>query len=380
MATPLTRRTLAVLLGLSLAASSPLALAVSDVLETPARKTALADDNLLTDSAMAGERIVAVGERGHIIYSDDQGNSWKQGSVPVSTTLTGVYFPTAKHGWAVGHGAVILHTSDGGKTWEKQLDGTSAADLVIATLEKQVEKLEQEVADAPDDKKADLEWALDGMGFALEDAQADKEVGPWKPLLDVWFADENTGFAVGAYGFMFRTDDGGKTWVDWSSHVPNPDRFHLNGITRITGGALVAVGEAGTVFLSTDSGDNWEKVESPYTGSFFGVLGTGDVNELIAFGLRGHVFMSTDLGKTWTTVPNDSGNTLNGGAATRDGRITLVGNGGVVLVSGNGGESFRTFFRDDRQGVMSIQPVSDSALVLFGESGVYHSDINGKSQ
>lgn len=379
MATPFKRKAFAALLGLSLALASPWAAAVSDVLETPARPTSLADESLLTDSTYAGDRMVAVGERGHIIYSDDQGQTWQQGKVPVSTTLTGVSFPTPKQGWAVGHGAVILHSSDGGETWEKQLDGSRAADLVIATMKEQIANLEQKVENAPDDQKEDLQWTLEGMQFGLEDAQADKEVGPWKPLLDVWFANDNTGFAVGSYGFIFRTDDGGQTWRDWSAHVPNPDRFHLNGITEVTGGALVIVGEAGTIFLSTDRGDTWEKVESPYTGSFFGVTGTGDVNEILAFGLRGHVFMSTDLGRSWTTVPNDSPNTLNNGAVAKDGRITLVGNGGTVLVSSNNAESFRTYFRSDRQGVMSVLPVSDEELVLFGEGGVKHTDINGKN-
>lgn len=379
MATPFTRKTFAALLGLSLAFASPWAAAVTDVLETPARPTSLADESLLTASTFAGDRMVAVGERGHIIYSDDQGDTWTQGEVPVATTLTSVYFPTPKEGWAVGHGAVILHSSDGGETWEKQLDGSKASELVIATMKEQIAAMEAKIDAAPEDKKEDLEWTLDGMVFGLEDAQADQKVGPWKPLLDVWFANAKTGFAVGSYGFIFRTDDGGKTWTDWAAHVPNPDRFHLNGITEITGGALVIAGEAGTIFLSTDHGDTWESVESPYTGSFFGVMGTGDVNEILAYGLRGHVFMSTDLGRSWTTVSNDSSNTLNGGAVAKDGRITLVGNGGTVLVSSNNAESFRTYFRTDRQGVMSILPVSDEELVLFGEGGVKHTDINGKN-
>lgn len=379
MATPLTRKTLAALLGLSLAVASPWAAAVSDVLDTPARQTSLADENLLTASDRAGDRLVAVGERGHIIYSDDQGKTWTQGEVPVATTLTSVHFPTAQEGWAVGHGATILHSSDGGETWEKQFDGSQAADLVIATMEEQIAEMEARIEEAPEEEKADLEWTLDGMIFALEDAEVDKETGPWKPLLDVWFANENTGFAVGSYGFIFRTDDGGETWTDWSAEMPNPDRYHLNGITEVTGGALAIAGEAGTILVSTDRGETWEKVESPYTGSFFGVMGTGDVNEILAFGLRGHVFLSTDLGRSWTTVPNDSSNTLNGGAVADDGRLTLVGNGGTVLVSTNNAESFRTYYRNDREGLMSVIPVSDEKLVLFGEGGVKQTDINGKS-
>jgi photosystem II stability/assembly factor-like uncharacterized protein len=374
------RKTMGALLGLSLAVASPWALAVSDVLETPARGTSLADESLLNEVDRAGDRLVAVGERGHIIYSDDQGESWTQAEVPVSTTLTSVHFPTPQEGWVVGHGAVILHSDDAGETWKKQMDGTTAADLVIATMEEQIAGMEEKVEAAPEEEKADLEWKLDGMLFSLEDAEADKETGPWKPLLDVWFANEETGFAVGAYGFIFRTDDGGETWQDWSANLPNTDRFHLNGITRVAGGALVIAGEAGAIFVSTDKGETWEQRDSPYTGSLFGVMGTGDVNEIIVFGLRGNILMSTDLGRSWQTIPTESDSTINSGAVAGDGRITLVGNGGAVLVSPNGGESYRSYFRNDRQGVMAVAPVSDSELVLFGEGGVERTDINGKSR
>ncbi|WP_295719731.1 YCF48-related protein, partial [uncultured Halovibrio sp.] len=98
---------------------------VGDVLEVPALETDLAAESLLLDVEYAGERLVAVGERGHIVYSDNGGESWTQAEVPVSTTLTGVDFPegNTEEGWAVGHSGVILHTSDGGETWNNQFDG-----------------------------------------------------------------------------------------------------------------------------------------------------------------------------------------------------------------------------------------------------------------
>src|ERR1019366_414977 len=71
----------------------------------------------------AGERLVAVGIRGLVLVSDDGGKQWKQANVPVASDLTDVYFPTAKDGWVVGQDGVVLHTRDGGNTWEKQQDG-----------------------------------------------------------------------------------------------------------------------------------------------------------------------------------------------------------------------------------------------------------------
>src|SRR5688572_31283560 len=101
-----------------------------DVLDTPAQKSALAPRTLLTGLARAGERVVAVGQRGHALFSDDAGKSWQQAEVPVSSDLVAVQFPTATAGWAVGHDGVVLHSADAGKTWARQLDGRSLGDVL----------------------------------------------------------------------------------------------------------------------------------------------------------------------------------------------------------------------------------------------------------
>lgn len=366
-------------LGLSMAWSAPAAFALADIIETPARPTDLAPQNLLTDVTQVGDRIVAVGERGHIIYSDDEGKSWVQGEVPVSVTLTGIDFGSDTHGWAVGHSGVVLHTSDAGATWELQLDGTRALELAIESREEQIAAMEERIEEAPEDQKEDLEWALDDLYFALENLQADLDIGPVNPLLDVWFENENRGFVVGAYGMFLRTTDGGQSWTDWAPRVDNRQNFHLNGITRITGGAIVLVGEAGQIHVSVDGGESFERREAPYDGSLFGVIGTGQVNEILAFGLRGNMLFSNDLGRTWRLVPNTADATLNDGVVAEDGRITLVGNGGAVLMSTNGAETFREYFRDDREGVMSVVPISGTDLLIVGEGGAKLTDARGKN-
>ncbi|KKN36654.1 hypothetical protein LCGC14_0771460 [marine sediment metagenome] len=366
-------------LGLSMIWSTPAAFALADIIDTPARQTDLAPVKLLNDAVRAGDRIVAVGERGHIIYSDDEGQTWVQGSVPVSVTLTAVDFGSETHGWAVGHSGVVLHTEDAGETWRLQLTGVDAAKLAIASKEEQIAAMEAQIEVAPESEKGDLEWALDDVVFTMENMQSDLDIGPVNPLLGVWFENDQRGFVVGAYGMILRTEDGGDTWSDWAPKIDNDRNFHLNNIAPMAGGALVIVGEAGQVHVSTDDGDTWERRESPYPGSLFGVTGTGKANEILAFGLRGNMLFSADLGESWRMVPNNAGATLNNGAVTDDGRITLVGNGGTVLMSDNGAESFKEYFRDDRAGVMSVVPVSGANLLIVGEAGVKMTDARGKN-
>lgn len=355
----------------------PAAVALEDVLVTPSMATQKATESLLLDVAVAGASYVAVGERGHAIYSTDGGVTWQQGAVPVSTTLTSVFFVDEQYGWAVGHGGVILSTSDGGRQWVKQFDGNLANQMVIQAAESRVKRIESELDAAADDDKGDIEAALEEAQFALEDAKTDAATGPSKPLLDVWFKDRNLGFVVGAYGFCFKTTDGGQTWENWAPKLENPDRFHLNAIGRITGDALFLVGEGGMIFSSTDFGDSWKRLESPYEGSLFGLTGTGNVNEVLVFGLRGHVFKSVDLGRTWEKVESGTTATLSAGAPGEAGNVTLVGAQGVVAVSNNSGDSFIAKERADRLALTAIAHRKDQALLLFGEGGVVIANSKG---
>jgi len=365
--------------GLSLTLAAPAAYALADIIETPALVSELAPRSLLNDVTRAGDRIVAVGERGHVIYSDDEGQTWTQAEVPVAVTLNAVDFGDERSGWVVGHSGVVLHSSDAGATWQLQFDGLQAAELVVMSREDQIAEMEERIEEAPDAERDDLEWALDDMVFALENVQADMDIGPVNPLLDVWFEDDQHGFVVGAYGMVLRTRDGGDTWEDWAPRLDNEQNFHLNSIAAITGGALVIVGEAGQVHVSVDNGETWELQESPYDGSLFGVMGTGQVNEILAFGLRGNMMLSTSLGRDWTLLPNEGGTTLNNGVVAEGGRIILVGNSGVVLTSSNNGESFRAHFRNDREGVMGVVPLGGTNLLLVGEGGVKTTDARGRN-
>src|SRR3990170_16143 len=74
---------------------------------------------LFLDITAAGKKRIAVGEHGHILISQD-GRNWQKTDVPADITLTAVYFQNDMNGWAAGHDAVILRTTDGGETWQRQ--------------------------------------------------------------------------------------------------------------------------------------------------------------------------------------------------------------------------------------------------------------------
>ena len=350
-----------------------------DPLDTPSASTSKAHQTLLLDITRAGQRLIAVGGHGHIIYSDDNGNSWQQGRVPVSVTLTAVYFSSPQHGWAVGHDGVILASTDAGQSWTRQFDGYSANKSIVAAAKLKKEKAEArlEAAEASENDVAieEAEMALENATYAMEDAEYDESTGSTKPFLDVWFYDAKRGFALGAYGMFFATDDGGNSWNDVSGRLPNAERLHLNSIAMVDNRSLVVVGEMGLIMRTDDLGKTWRKTPSPYEGSFFGLVNAGE--QQLLFGLRGHVFSSADGGIAWSEVMTGSEQTLLAGIVGRKNTL-LVGNAGSVILFDKALKNSRTLIIEGRKASAAAAEASDGSFVIVGEAGVKRLNADGE--
>ncbi len=349
----------------------------------PAVKTQWVERALLLDIARADGRLVAVGERGFIIHSDDDGRSWAQADVPVSVTLTAVNFPSPEMGWAVGHEGTILHSSDGGTSWSVQFTGLQVAEQEVGYAEAVIEKKQEQLETADESEVEDLEFELEEAEYALDDAMLALEAGGTaNPLLDVWFADEKSGFAVGAYGLIFSTDDGGENWKIRSSDLENLDKYHYYSIASADGNTLYVSGEAGMLFRSDDAGASWIRLESPYEGSLFGIIAmaNGSTDRVLSFGLRGNIFVSDDKGETWERRSAASQNTLMGGVISPGGRLVLVGRSGAVLTSDDAGETFSVVIREDRSSYSAVIANPDENLVLVGEGGIHRATPDGSAE
>ena len=187
---------------------------------------------------------------------------------------------------------------------------------------------------------------------------------------------------MGAYGALIETTDAGKTWTDVSDRLDNEDQYHLNAIAQVKDAGLFIVGEQGSMFRSADWGQTWEKLEGPYEGSLFGVIGTAQANTLLAYGLRGNLFRSTDFGSTWEPVELKAARGalefgLSGATLLDDGSIVIVGNGGSVIRSEDNGETFSVFNRPDRISLSSVTAAGNGNLILTGQGGLHITQPNG---
>ena len=285
------------------------------VKEYPAELMPLAVKSMLLDVTRAGDVLVAVGDRGHILRSTD-GTTWIQASVPVRSGLTAVAFADAKTGCAVGHDAVIVCSNDGGQTWERRM-----------------------------------------FQPALE-----------KPFLSIVFVDANTAYAVGAYGLFYGTTDAGKTWAEVDAEPVTADEVHLNGITKLANGELFIAGESGMLALSSDAGKTWKKLASPYDSTLFGALPLGEKGALI-YGLRGNVFVTSDAGDSdWKELTTNSVASMFGGASLPNGDSALVGLNGVVLIVAANGTVREV--KTSTGTPLSAALAYGDGLLAVGESGV----------
>jgi photosystem II stability/assembly factor-like uncharacterized protein len=285
------------------------------------RIAAIAERVAITGAAVAGKRIVAVGDHGAILLSDDAGKTFRQAkNVPTRITFTSVSFADAQHGWAAGHWGAIFVTTDGGENWTLQRD----------------------------ERKADL------------------------PLLTIWFKDAQNGYAAGIWSTFLRTQDGGKTWNPITIPAP-PGAKHadlnLFKLFSDSKGELYIVAERGLLLHSKDDGDHWEFMDTGNKGSLWAGVALRD-GTLVVGGLLGKAFASHDGGKTWQASITNTESSITDLVQDEEGKVIAVGLDGVSLVSTDSAAHFKMSQRDDRLSLTAIALVSGSAPVMFSKTGV----------
>ncbi len=371
---PRVRSSLCMLIGLALSGSA----IAGDALEEPALTSPLAAQSMLLDLERVGNNLVAVGERGHILISTDEGDSWQQASVPVRVTLTNTFFIDDHFGWTVGHDGVILKTEDGGTSWRKVMDGKRANALILEHAQARLAELEAAIDAAPEEQLEALEDDLEGRTYMLQDAETFSDEGPSRPFLDVWFKDRHEGIVVGGFGLVLHTTDGGETWSAWFDHMDNPSLFHLNAIKQI-GDQLFIAAEAGTLYHSSDWGQSWEMLDSPYDGSFFGITGN-DQGRIIAYGLRGNAFQSNDWGDSWHPIETGVDSTFFSGTLLDDGSAVLVGAAGMSLHLDAEGQVIGTDRHPARLPQSKVLVSEHKGLLVAGAHGVHGATVSGGTE
>lgn len=275
-------------------------------------------------SVRAGQRIVAVGDHGVVLLSDDAGKSHRQAkAVPSDVTLTSVSFVDDRLGWAVGHWGVVLHTTDGGETW------------------------------------------------ALQRTAAQQD----RPLFAVHFFDGQHGVAVGLWSLVLVTQDGGTHWQPVEMPIPDGSKkadLNLLGLFADAKGNLFAPAERGMVLRSDDQGYHWSYLATGYKGSFWTGVATPD-GKLIVAGLRGSLYRSADDGRTWSRIDTRSKSSITTLVISGP-QVVGAGLEGLVLRSSDNGASFTSEVRDDRLSLTAVATGPNGQAVFYSRQGVVKAD------
>jgi photosystem II stability/assembly factor-like uncharacterized protein len=280
-----------------------------------------------------------VGARGTVLHTEDGGKTWKtrQISIPIPKDPTlkeeggtaetkaevitprflSVSFSGAQEGWIVGNPRVLMHTTDGGKTWfqialNKRLPGNPL--LITATAPKTAEML-TDVGVVYRTQDAGKSWQLytpsnaggvktaqrlaDGTYWAVSTRGV--SYAQWKPGQDKWqFFERKTSRRIENLGFVSPTNgwvviqggniqfsqDGGKTWD--RSVTPDPaSGVTLQDVAYVDDKTLWTVGGNGTLLVSLDAGATWKRAPLELRRNLFRVIFSPDKKSGIVIGQNG---------------------------------------------------------------------------------------------
>jgi len=234
---------------------------------------------------------VIVGAGGRVLKTHEKyKNLWSIRDSGTTELLTCLSFVDDKNGWAGGYGGIVLHTTDGGTTWEVRKE------------------------------------ASDGS----------------QPIFDIQFVSHAVGYASGNFELLIKTTDGGKTWSDLSLNLDrmfDAGLFNLHFTDENTG---YVVGEFGGIARTRDGGVSWEWIDQGgYEGTFFGMISLSP-EIIIVHGISGKILRTEDGGATWYSPPKITHQRLFRSAY--DGKtLVVVGSTGAILFSRDKGKTFDLF-------------------------------------
>jgi photosystem II stability/assembly factor-like uncharacterized protein len=266
----------------------------------------------------------------------------------------------------VGDRGVVLLSDDDGKTYRQAQAVPTRATLTAVW--------------AVDDKTL---WAVGHWGVIMKSTDGGEhwtlsrsDLKSDQPLFTVWFADAQHGVVAGLFSLLLVTDDAGQTWnkvklplVDKKAKT-DLNLFQLfSGKDAVNSRDLWLAAEQGMVYHSTDSGHTWDAIATGNKGTLWSgaVLNDGS---LLVGGLQGKILKSVDHGKTWKQIASDLKSSVTGIVQLPKGTILVLALDGMTAVSDDGGEHFAVRNVADSRAFTAAVIDGRGVPVLFTDRGV----------
>lgn len=255
---------------------------------------------------------------------------------PAKKDLNAVFFADSKRGWIGGDDGFVSHTADGAQSWNQQSLATSKpiSDIYFSGEDTGFLLAGDEVFSTTD---AGRNWRSQRKFLPSEFEGAEPE------LYSVRFAGKKKGWVVGSLSrddkvvesIVFFTDDAGASWRRQA--VPTREELiHLDFIDDKRGWI---VGASGTILRTENGGASWTSQTSGVTRRIFHVDFRND-KEGWAAGGRGTLLRTTNGGNSWRAVESNSRASLLSVQFVSDKQGWVVGYEGLILRSEDGGQTW----------------------------------------
>ena len=249
------------------------------------------DKDLMAVAFPSPKRGWVAGSWGTVLKTDSSGRAWHFQKIG-DATYTGLAFPDAKRGWIVSE-THIIHTPDGGKSWEKQAQGTGFPLYDVHFI-------------SPREG-----WASGDFGRVLHTSDGGKRWEGYdkgltaQQLRAIFFTDSDHGWAAGIDATMFHTSDGGKTWQPQETNLPrmpgSHHRWTINDLHFINSKTGWLAADGGYLCSTEDGGKTW-KLHHPGPMNDLRGVWMIDKRTIIAVGIHSTILRTEDGGKTWVTI------------------------------------------------------------------------------
>lgn len=268
---------------------------------------------------------VVSGDDGHLLTSDDAGQTWLEQATYTTAALWPPVFADRKTGVITGDQGTLLNSTDGGRTWSK--DPLSLSGALNGTL------------NAPVFSSEGVGIITSDEGYLLVKASSQ---GSWNilrrfpgvELHQPEFSPNGTGLIAGGQGTLLVSTDHGKTWTQQATTTEQ----HLRHITHANGRWLIT-GDLGALLISDDNAQTWRTAVTATDKALNPAIITKN-NRAVVSGEDGTLLVSDPDWQKWTPVDHQVNSDLHAVMETAQGLLIASGDDGALLTSEDDGEQW----------------------------------------
>ncbi len=282
------------------------------------------DDLFSVDGRHDGNR-AAVGKFGLILLTQDGGKTWSERPAGTHRPLTSVSFGDNQHGFVVGGGGTILASDGGDATWRAQNSGTRDQLLGVYALSPVQAFAVGSFGTLLSTSDGGRNWSKHDLKWDVLIERIVKEGGYVEPNLNaVYFNSSQNGWIVGEFGLVLHTKDGGRTWVSQRYGGDFPQLYAVKFLDDRRGWAI---GQAGSFIQTRDGGQRWSSVDLAIKRDFYDISLEGERGVMVGDGV---VLVSHDGGSSWKSMGSSQEEQGFNSVALKSSEAIAVGQAGTI--------------------------------------------------